>query len=88
MERTPLRSSTLASARYNDEGKALEIEFRSGAIYLYKNVPSAFFTALVEGERPGRFYSFHIRDAFEWEQLEPARPAGSAYFGSLPERQD
>jgi len=67
MEREPIKSSALASAGYDAETGTLEVEFRSGAIYRYANVPEALYVALVEGDSPGRFFAYHIRDAFPFE---------------------
>ena len=81
MEREPIGSSSLTSVGYDEDTKTLEVEFPSGAIYRYSEVPPAFYVALLEGKSPGRFFSYHIRDAFACEAVEPSRPAGPAYFG-------
>ena len=81
MEREPIRSRSLVSVGYDPDTKELDVEFRSGAVYRYENVPAAFHVALLEGKSPGRFFAYHIRDAFPWTALEPPRPAGPAYFG-------
>ena len=81
MDRDPVESTSLASVGYDEATKTLEVEFRSGALYRYMNVPQAFHTALIEGRSPGRFFSYHIRDVYECESVEPSRPAGPARFG-------
>ncbi len=81
MAREPIESRSLAAVDYDAEAKALDVEFRDGAINRYQDSPAAFHVALLEGESPGRFFSSHVRDAFECEPVEPSRPARPAHFG-------
>ena len=39
MNRKPVRSSNISSIGYDSESKTLEIEFHSGGVYQYFNVP-------------------------------------------------
>ena len=58
-----LESTVLASAAYNVAASTLQLEFRSGAVYLYSNVPAAIYEALLAVDSKGSFFSRPIRPA-------------------------
>jgi hypothetical protein len=47
VRRIPLESSTLASVLYLSTQRELHVEFRSGQIYQYLNVPFQAYTELL-----------------------------------------
>lgn len=49
---------------YDAEKQNLEIEFRSGIIHQYQNVPSRIHTALMNAPSAGTYYTEHIRNRF------------------------
>jgi hypothetical protein len=57
-------STVLATAQYDATEPTLRLEFRSGAVYLYFNVPSSIYEGLLTAESKGSFFSRHIRPAF------------------------
>ena len=69
MRRIPLASSTLASIRYFPQGRELEVEFGSGKIYRYLNVPPEVYTELLAAPSKGAYYNFNIRNRFPFHQL-------------------
>ena len=69
MHRIPLTSSTLASVLYFPQGRELEVEFRSGAIYRYLDVPPNVYTELLDSPSKGAYYNFNIRKRFPFHQL-------------------
>ena len=64
IERRPVESSVLASAGYDSRKRLLEIEFRSGAIYRYLEVPEEIYRRLLAAESKGHFFGANIRDKF------------------------
>jgi hypothetical protein len=60
----PIDSTVLASARYDAIESQLRLEFRSGAIYLYFNVPVSIYEGLLAADSKGSFFSRHIRPVF------------------------
>jgi hypothetical protein len=64
MDRTPLDSTTLASAGYDATTGLLELEFRSGALYRYFSVPASLYRDLLTADSKGRFFNRSIRDCF------------------------
>ena len=64
MERQPVQSSNLRSVRYDEAKKNLEIEFHSGIIHQYQNVPSKIHTDLMNASSVGIFYTEKIKNRF------------------------
>jgi KTSC domain len=61
---SPLRSSALASARYDDQLEELTLTFVSGRSYTYENVPEDIYEQLLQSSSPGTFYAFNIKDQY------------------------
>lgn len=57
MERTPVKSSDLASVGYDASSRILEIEFSSGSLYEYSGVPSGVYQGLVAAESKGVYFN-------------------------------
>ena len=64
IKRSPVDSSALASVGYSRRLRALEIEFRNGAIYRYFDVPPSIYRALLNAPSKARFYDHNIRHKF------------------------
>lgn len=69
--RRPLESSVLAAVGYDVAKRLLEIEFRSGAIYRYHDVPEEIHRRLLAAESKGHFFGAHIRSKFRSELVKP-----------------
>lgn len=61
IRRFPVESRALAAVGYSQRLRALEIEFRNGAIYRYLDVPPSVHRALVDAPSKARFYHENIR---------------------------
>ena len=67
MERIEVDSSMIASVGYDAQKKTLEVEFNSGKVYQYEDVPEEEYAGLMESDSKGRymlgcvidFYSYH-----------------------------
>ncbi len=59
-----LPSTTLASAFYDAPRLILQLEFRSGAIYQYFQVPASIYQDLLAAESKGQYFNRCIRDQF------------------------
>ena len=75
LDRKPVQSSDLSSVGYDERRQMLEIEFRSGGIYRYLEVPKETFSSLMESDSKGRYFATHIRDRFRHERLQPRSSA-------------
>ena len=70
MERTPVTSTTVKSLGYEASTKTLEVEFNSGAIYQYMEVPASVFTDLMRASSHGSFLNRHIRGHYEYVRVQ------------------
>ena len=64
MERERVQSSNLRSVSYDEAKKNLEIEFHSGIIHQYQNVPSKIHADLMNASSAGIFYTEKIKNRF------------------------
>lgn len=72
--RVAVTSSSIASIGYEPARRELDIEFRSGVVYRYGEVPERVFRQFLESSSKGRYFTQHIRDNFRFRRLsEPTR---------------
>ena len=64
MQRIQVSSSAISSVGYDERKAVLEVEFRSGAVYDYLDVPPKIWKALQAADSKGRFISRRIRDRY------------------------
>jgi hypothetical protein len=64
IKRTPVESTALASVGYSKKLRALEIEFRNGAIYRYLEVEPTLYEDLLKASSKARFYDHNIRHKY------------------------
>ncbi len=69
MNRTPVSSSNLASVGYAPNSLILEIEFNSGSVYQYFDVPEYVFHGLMQASSKGKFFHAHIRNNYGYAKL-------------------
>ena len=60
MNRSPVRSSNIASVGY--ENGTLEIAFVDGGVYQYLNVPEHIYQGLMSATSKGGYFHNHIKD--------------------------
>ena len=69
MQRQSVSSSNLRSVGYDAASETLEIEFHSGGVYQYFNVPSRVYEELIKADSLGGHFNAHIRGAFSDKQI-------------------
>ena len=69
MERYSVASSNIASIGYDADTDTLEVEFLSGAIYQYYNVPQNMYDQLIQAGSKGRFLNTYIKNAYPYSRL-------------------
>ena len=69
MLRQEVQSSELRWVGYEESTSLLEVEFHSGEIYRYFDVPARLLLELLEAESIGRFFNAHIRSKFKFEKV-------------------
>jgi hypothetical protein len=70
VQRETVESSVIASVGYDPRRRVLEIEFTSGSVYRYREVPEHLHAGLMTAASHGKFFDAYIRDeGFDYEQV-------------------
>ena len=64
MKRKHVESSMIFSIGYGPEISTLEIEFKSGAIWQYYDVPESLWFEFENADSKGKFFNREIRDQY------------------------
>jgi hypothetical protein len=71
IKRLPVESSALAAVGYSKRLRALEIEFRNGAVYRYLDVSPRVRAALMAAPSKARFYHENIKGKYRSLRVRP-----------------
>ena len=71
IKRVPIESTAIATVGYSKKLRALEIEFRNGAIYRYLDVAPDVYAALISARSKARFYDANIRHKYRSVHVRP-----------------
>lgn len=63
-------STVISSIYYDAESTVLRIQFVSGLVYAYKNVPPEIYTALKTSKTKGIYFNQHIKGNYSFEKLK------------------
>jgi hypothetical protein len=69
MDRQNVRSSQIKSIGYSSTLKVLEIEFNSGGVYQYFDVPEELYKELMTAPSHGTYFSRNIKNKFVYKKL-------------------
>lgn len=69
MKRTAVDSSNLASVGYEPVSQILEVEFNSGTVYQYFDVPQSEYDDLMAADSHGRYFNQNIRDVYRYNRI-------------------
>jgi hypothetical protein len=69
MDSTAVESTTLAAVAYDEAQEALQLEFRSGAIYQYLGVTAEMHEELLNAASKGSYFNRFIRGRFPYRLL-------------------
>lgn len=67
MYRTPVKSSNIKSVGFDNN--TLEIEFHSGGIYQYFDVPTEVYHLFMNSSSKGRYFDQFIKNRFRWIEI-------------------
>lgn len=70
MDRNRVSSSNLRSVGYDIDESILEIEFHSGSIYQYFNVPLLKYENLIGASSKGRYFSAYIKNRYRYKRIK------------------
>jgi lysyl-tRNA synthetase, class II len=59
------------AAAYDPEARILQIEWRSGHVYDYAEVPERVYRALKASRSAGHYFNKQIRDRFTYQRILP-----------------
>jgi hypothetical protein len=65
-----VNSSMLRRVRYDPRNKFLDVVFRTGESYRYRDVPPDEYEGLMQAESHGKYMQMHIIDHYEVVRLE------------------
>ena len=65
---TPVHSSNLAAVGYSFGGR-LTIEFHSGGLYQYWQVPPSVYAGLMRAESHGKYFHAWIKNRYPYRRL-------------------
>ena len=69
---TVLESTVLAAAVYDPLAHRLWLEFRSGPVYCYSDVPPTVYQGMIEAPSKGAYFNGSIRGRFAYHlQADP-----------------
>lgn len=69
MERNYVTSSNIRSVGHDADNQILEIEFNSGAVYQYSNVPSSEYEGMMTADSKGKYFHSNIKDQYSFVKL-------------------
>ena len=78
MQRQAVESTTMRSVGYDQTNQVLEIEFHTGMIYQYPDIPLVIYKALLEAESKGRYFNSEIRDTYEFVRVDRRGQRGAS----------
>jgi len=64
MDRIYVSSTDLRSVGYDEATMTLEVEFRSGGVYLYSHIPASLYQDLMRASSKGSYFHAYIRDKY------------------------
>jgi hypothetical protein len=69
MKLQPVESSMLVAAGYDPQTRTLEVIFKEGGRYRYREVPQSEYEALLQAQSKGRYMQSYIIGHFPYEKL-------------------
>ena len=69
MQRHSVSSSNISSIGYDQQSATLEVEFTSGDIYQYFNVPEHLFQQFLHASSHGQFLNDNIRYNYRYQKV-------------------
>jgi hypothetical protein len=70
MTRQPVKSSNIKSVGYDRTARALEIEFHSGQVHQYADVPPTKHAEMLKAKSIGQYFHQSIRTKHKSKQIQ------------------
>lgn len=62
-------SSVIDTTYYDKENQTLKVVFRSGAVYIYYDVPEDVYVQFMKARSKGTFLNLSIKGSYEFERV-------------------
>jgi len=69
MKRTRVKSSLVVSIGYDPEKEILELEFTTGSIYRYEDVPKEEYRDLMKAKSIGAYVNHDIKEEYRYTRV-------------------
>ena len=69
MERKSVDSTNISSVGYDEVSNTLEVEFHSGAVYQYFDVPLIVYKGIIVAGSKGQYFAQHIKGYFRYVKV-------------------
>jgi len=69
MYRTPVSSTNIRSIGYDPQSAIIEVEFTSGDVYQYFDVPEHLYNGLMSASSKGQFLNDYIRNSYRYQKI-------------------
>ena len=69
MDRIQVRSSNIRSIGYDQKTQTLEVEFLTGGVYQYFDVPRATWMGFVGADSKGKYFIAQIREGYRYSRV-------------------
>jgi hypothetical protein len=69
MNRIPVSSSNIRSIGYDPQSAVLKVEFTSGDVYQYFDVPEHLYQGLMNASSKGQFLNDYIRHSYRYQKV-------------------
>ena len=69
MKRQSVKSSNINSIGYDEDTQTLEVEFSSGDVYQYFNVPPKEYQALIRASSHGKYLNQNVKDKYRFKRI-------------------
>jgi len=68
IDRAPVESSNIKTVGW--ESGILEIEFHSGGIYQYSDVPASVYTDMLNAPSKGKYFHANVKGRYEFRRIK------------------
>ena len=69
MDRISVSSSNIRSIGYDEQAATLEVEFKTGDVYQYFNVPEHLYQQFLHASSHGQFLNDNIRYSYRYQKI-------------------
>jgi hypothetical protein len=69
MQRQRVQSSNVYAVGYDEQVQMLEVEFHSGSIYQYANVPLTVYRQFMRADSKGKFLNAVVKKTYSYRKV-------------------